>query len=66
VDDIPFHLKWAIEVTHHSLQKSLTLIDFRLTNAIFTGLRFAVVQASRGLSAVAELLMLFGCHYRTS
>ena len=29
VGDVPFHLKWAIEVTH-PLQKSLTLTDFRL------------------------------------
>jgi len=29
-----------------------------LTNAIFTGLRFEVEQASRGLSAVAELLVI--------
>ena len=39
------------------LQKSLTSTDFRLTNAIFTGLRFEVEQASRGLSAIAELLV---------
>ena len=30
-----------------------------LTNAIFTGLRFEVEQASRGLSAIAELLVKF-------
>jgi len=29
VVDIPFHLKWALEVTH-PLQKSLTSTDFRL------------------------------------
>jgi len=29
-----------------------------LTNAIFTGLRFEVEQASRGLSAIAELLVI--------
>jgi len=29
VGDVPFHLKWAIEVTH-PLQKSLTSTDFRL------------------------------------
>ena len=55
--DVPFHLKWVIEVTH-PLQKSLTSTDFRLTNAIFAGLRFEVEQASRGLSAMAELLVL--------
>jgi len=52
VGDVPFHLKWAIEVTH-PLQKSLTSTDFNLTNAIFTGLRFEVEQASRGLSAMS-------------
>jgi len=56
VGDVPFHLKWAIEVTH-PLQKSLKSTDFCLTNAIFTGLRFEVKQASRGLSAMAELLV---------
>jgi len=57
VSDVPFHLKWAIEVTH-PLQKSLTSTDFHLTNTIFkTGLRFEVEQASRGLSAVDELLV---------
>jgi len=33
VGDVPFNLKWAIEVTH-PLQKSLTSTDFRVTNAI--------------------------------
>ena len=56
--DVPFHLKWAIEVTH-PLQKSLTSTDLRLTNAIFTGLLFEVEQASRGLSAIAELLVVY-------
>jgi len=43
----------------HPLQKSLTSTDFRLTNAVvFTGLRFEVEQASRGLSAIAELLVI--------
>ena len=39
------------------LQKSLTSTDFRLTNAIFTGLRFEVEQALCGLSATAQLLV---------
>jgi len=30
VGDVPFHLKWAIEVTYPPLQKSLTSTDFRL------------------------------------
>jgi len=38
--------------------------DFRLTSAIFTGLRFEVEQASRGLSPIAELLVLY-CVYLT-
>jgi len=29
VGDVPFHLKWAIEVTH-PLQKSFTSTDFSL------------------------------------
>jgi len=29
----------------------------KITNAIFTGLRFEVEQASRGLSDIAELLV---------
>ena len=43
----------------HPLQNSLTSTGFRLTNAIFTGLRFEIEQASRGLSAIAELLACF-------
>ena len=39
------------------LQKSLTSTDFRLTNAFFNGLQFKVEQGSRGLSAIAELLV---------
>jgi len=31
VGDVPFHLKWAIEVTH-PLQKSLTSTDFQVSN----------------------------------
>jgi len=42
------------------LQKSLTSTDFSLTNALFTGLRFEVEKASRGLSAIAELLVITG------
>ena len=39
-------------------QKSLMSTDFRLTNAIFfTGLRFEVELSSRGLSAIADLLV---------
>ena len=46
------------------LQKSLTSTDFSLTNALFTGLRFEVEKASRGLSAAAELLVVQGILYR--
>jgi len=31
VGDVPFHLKWAIEVTH-PLQKSITSTDFRIVD----------------------------------
>ena len=51
--DVPFHLKWAIKVTH-PLQKLLTSTDFRLTNAIFfTSLRFEVQQAELLVSSLA-------------
>jgi len=43
-----------------SLQKLLMSTDFCLTNAIFTGLRFKVEQATRSLSAIAELLVSIG------
>ena len=33
------------------------VVLYQLTNAVFTGLRFEVEQASRGLSAIAELLV---------
>ena len=36
----------------------------KITNAIFNGLRFEVEQASRGLSAIAEILV-FGATVTT-
>jgi len=45
-ETLPFNLKYSLEVTHPL---------YSLTNAIFTGLRFEVEQALRGLSAMGEL-----------
>jgi len=58
VGDVPFHLRWAIEVTH-PLSKIAHVDRFPPNKRIFTGLRFEVEQASRGLSAIAELLVAF-------
>ena len=56
--DVRFYLKWANEVTNPP--SKIAHVDRFPPNKrnFFTGLRFEVEQASRGLSAVAELLVL--------
>jgi len=54
VDDVPFHLKFALNVTHR-LRKTPTSSDFRLKRLNRT---ITVLQhASRGFSATAELFV---------